>query len=560
MRKRASHKNELFPEEVLIDAGNLAECVGGGEGKLHRSLDRWVFAVLFFGAVSVLCIFGGRAVQLMAIEGDAYRSLSENNRLSHALVFAERGVVYDSRGVELAWNIPYVREGVSDVFYDRQYASTTGIAHMLGYVRAPARDKSGVLYRFDAEGVSGVEATFNELLSGKNGVKIVETSVTGERLSESVFTDSVPGAPLTLSVDVELQSMLHDTIARLADDVPFVGGAGVIMDVRTGELLALTSVPEYDIRAVVSGDNTAIQGFGQNTRLPYLNRVIHGQYTPGSIIKPVMTYAALAERVVDAHTSFYSSGSVRLENPYNHGEYAVFRDWKAHGDVDAQRALAVSSNVYFYYIGGGFGSQEGLGISRIARYMRMFGFGGLTGFESSDGEESGTVPTPDWKKETFPQDPDWRIGDTYHTSIGQYGFQVTPLQVVRMVAAIANGGTLLTPRIETQVTPYGARDLHLDLSALRVVQEGMRAAVTEGTAKGLFVPYVDVAAKTGTAEVGYSKAHVHSWAVGFFPYEQPKYAFAVVMEHGPRENVIGGVYVMRQMLDWMHTNRAEYFQ
>jgi len=527
---------------------------------MHRSLDAWVFPVLAFGFVLVLIVFGGRAVQLMAMEGKEYRELSENNMLSHAPVFAERGVIYDRNGVELAWNVPYVREGISDTFFDRQYASTTGMAHVLGYVRMPARDSSGFLYRYNIEGVAGVEATYNDLLSGKNGTKIVETSVTGERLSESVFEKASPGESLTISIDTELQSKLHDTIAKLAEDVPFVGGAGIIMDIHTGELLAMTSVPEYDSQAIVSGDSDAISGFVFDERQPYLNRVLNGQYTPGSIIKPVLAYAAMKEGLVSENTTFYSSGSIRLENPYNPGEYTVFRDWKAHGTVDVRRALAVSSNVYFYYIGGGFEEQEGLGISKIAQYMRLFGFGSPTGFASVDGEAMGTVPTPEWKAEAFPQDPDWRIGDTYHTSIGQYGFQVTPMQIVRMVAAFANGGTLLTARLETQHTPYGARQLDLDPYILSVVREGMRAAVTEGTAKGLNVDYVNVAAKTGTAEVGYSKAHVHSWATGFFPYENPRYAFVVVMEHGPRENVLGGVYVMRTLLDWMRYNRPEYFE
>jgi penicillin-binding protein 2 len=156
----------------------------------------------------------------------------------------------------------------------------------------------------------------------------------------------------------------------------------------------------------------------------------------------------------------------------------------------------------------------------------------------------------------------WRIGDTYHTAIGQYGFQVTPLQAVRALSALANGGSLITPRIETTYTPYSSKKIIIPDEHLAQSRAGMRLAVTDpsGSARGLNVPYVHVAGKTGTAELGFSKDFVHSWVMGFYPYENPKYAFVVLMEHGPRTNLFGGTYVMRQFLDWMHVNTPEYFE
>jgi cell division protein FtsI/penicillin-binding protein 2 len=160
--RKKKHIKELFPEEILIDSGNLADYSGDGEGKMTRWLDDRVFAVLAVGFVLVLLVFFGRATQLMALQGGEYRALSENNRLSHAPVFAERGVVRDRNGIELAWNMPYVHGDTTDIFFDRGYASTTGMAHVLGYVRIPARDTSGFLYRYAIEGVSGVEATYDD--------------------------------------------------------------------------------------------------------------------------------------------------------------------------------------------------------------------------------------------------------------------------------------------------------------------------------------------------------------------------------------------------------------
>jgi penicillin-binding protein 2 len=557
MRKKKQKDTLISPEEILLDAHNLPSYEPNTlEGRLNTPIGpKSLRPILFLIAITGLIIFG-RAGQLMVIEGSEYEELSKQNRLGHSLIFAERGIIYDRNGMELAWNVPHVENGAFEEYDERMYASTTGSSHILGYVRMPARDKSGVLFREGIEGVSGSELAFDARLRGENGVKIVETDARMDIVSESILEEPSSGDSLHLTIDTKLQTALHERIQSLADDVPFRGGAGIIMDVHTGEILAMTSYPEYDPNALITGDTERIAEYNTSERTPYLNRTLAGQYTPGSIVKPFLATAALTEGIIKPETSFLSTGSLRLANPYNPGQYSVFTDWRAHGIVDLKRALAVSSNVYFYYIGGGFGSQDGLGIKRIEEYMRLFGFGAPTGIVL-EGERNGTIPSPLWKAETFPTDPTWRIGDTYNTAIGQYGFQVTPLQVVRAVAAIANGGTLVTPRISKH-EPYKAHTLGIPQEHLQTVREGMRQAVSDGTAKGINVSFVDIAGKTGTAEVGTSKDHVHSWAIGFFPYNEPKYAFAVLMEYGPRENLFGGVFVMRQFLDWMHKEAQEY--
>ena len=176
-------------------------------------------------------------------------------------------------------------------------------------------------------------------------------------------------------------------------------------------------------------------------------------------------------------------------------------------------------------------------------------------------EKEGTIPSPEWKMVNFKGDP-WRIGDTYHTAIGQYGFQVTPMEMARAVGAIANGGKLLTPHLilndaekENQFSVINLKKEYFD-----VVHEGMRDAVTFGTTVILNVPYVQVAAKTGTAQLGVAKNKVNSWVIGFFPYENPKYAFAIMMEAGSLTNGEGASFVTRQLLDWMSANTPEYFK
>ena len=223
-----------------------------------------------------------------------------------------------------------------------------------------------------------------------------------------------------------------------------------------------------------------------------------------------------------------------------------------------RRALAVSSNVYFFSIGGGYQDQKGMGISNIEKYSKMFGFGSPTGIDLF-GEVIGNVPSPKWKSEVF-DDEVWRLGDTYNSSIGQYGFLITPIQAVRAIASIANGGVLKQPTIKfNNFNSKGDQKINdIDQNKLKIIKEGLRLAVTEGTAIGLSMPGIEVAAKTGTAELGTTKQEVNSWVIGYFPYQNPKYAFVVTMESGPRSNQIGATYVMRQLFEWMYIYTPEY--
>src|SRR3989344_1463624 len=224
-----------------------------------------------------------------------------------------------------------------------------------------------------------------------------------------------------------------------------------------------------------------------------------------------------------------------------------------------KEAIAVSSDTYFYTIGGGFGDQKGLGITTMDKYFQLFGLTEKTGIELG-GEVEGVIPTPEWKKEKF-DDAVWRLGDTYITAIGQYGTQMTPLNAARFIAVIANGGKLLIPSLLLGGKLESVeRTIELGAEDWAVVREGMREGVTYGTSVGLNVPYVKVAAKTGTAEVGSAKLYVNSWSVGFLPFENPKYAWAIVMERGPSANTLGATSVTRQLFDWMAIHTPQYFK
>jgi len=353
----------------------------------------------------------------------------------------------------------------------------------------------------------------------------------------------------------------------LAQQVGFHGGAAVIMDVTTGELVAMTTYPEYDPNIMAAGtDSPAIESYLTDTHNVFLNRVTDGVYTPGSIVKPIVAMGALNEGVITPDKQILSTGSISLPNPYDPSDPSVFYDWRPQGWVDMAHALAVSSDVYFYEVGGGYQDQKGLGIANLEKYYHMFGLGeAMPGIFA--GSQKGTIPDPAWKAINFPTDPTWRVGDTYFTAIGQYGDLVTPLQMVREAAAMATNGKLWTPTVlkiganpEAGVydTPQYTQ-VPLPASEFATIQEGMRDDVLLGTGTGLNVSYVDVSAKTGTAELGVSKANVNSWAIGYWPTEHPKYAFAVMMETGDRNNLLGGVYVLRETFDWMEQHTPEYF-
>lgn len=560
IRKSSRGRNrEINPEDIFIDSANLPGLNKDRfEGRMESPIGERTFLLFKIVIVFVFLLLSTKLWALQVNDGSLYKQVSEENRLSRYIIFADRGVIFDRNSVPLAEN---VLTATSSDFAFRKYPDINGLSALVGYVKHPLRDSSGRYYDETYRGELGVEKTYDEILRGENGSKLVETDALGDITSESVVLLPKKGGDIFLSVDSRLNERMHEAIQGLVIEKGFTGGAGVMMDVNTGEILALTSYPEYDQNMVAEGTNKSeINKLLNDKRTPFLNRVVSGLYTPGSIVKPIVALGALSESVIDPYKEILSTGALTLPNPYNPDKPSVFKDWKAHGLVNMREAIAMSSDVYFYEVGGGFGNQKGLGITKLDEYFSLFGFNEKTGIDLPS-ESLGYIATPSWKEINFPDDPTWRVGNTYHTSIGQYGTQITPISAVRSIAAIANGGKMLKPSVllggqttEARVT----RTIDLNEKHFDVVREGMRQAVTAGTASGLSKPEVKVAGKTGTAELGLRKEYVNSWVVGFFPYESPRYAFTVIMEKGPVKNTVGGVYVMRQVLDWMVENTPEY--
>ncbi len=571
-RKFLKHKvkNSLVePDEIFLDSKNVQNFDRQQfEGRIEKPISKKIIFFLGTAFLFIIIVFGGRLFYLQVKNGVAYRNRSENNILEKINIFNERGIIYDRNKKELAWNKKTGLENVEggDIvseendFPNRMYLSP-GFSHVLGYVSYPTKDSTGRYWQTEFKGKDGLEKQYNDELRGENGSKIIETDAKGTIRSENIINAPKRGVDLVTTIDSRIQTQLFTFIKNLSHSNNFTGGAGVIMNVQNGEILTSTSFPEYDSEILSLGkDSDSINTYINDKRKFFLDRNVSGLYTPGSIVKPFFALGALVEGVIDSNKKILSTGSISIPNPYVPNEKTIFKDWRANGWTNMMEAIAVSSDVYFYEIGGGFEGQKGLGISNIEKYAKLFGFGNKTGVDLPD-EAYGNIPSPEWKAKNFKGDT-WRVGDTYHTAIGQYGFQVTPMEMARAVSAIANDGKLLTPHFilgdtqkENQFT-----NINLPENYFNTIHQGMRMAVTQGTATMLNVPYVNVAVKTGTAQLGVNKNKVNSWVIGFFPYENPKYAFAVMMEAGPTTNSVKASSVMRLLLDWMSINTPEYFK
>jgi penicillin-binding protein 2 len=555
-RKAASH--EIDPEDVFLDSENLSSFnTDQLEGQLEKPLGRHIFYVagmIIFFAVTGLTY---RLFSMQIIEGGSYREKADKNHLKSTPLFALRGTITDRHGKLLAWNSLIDEAGSStpNGIPKRLYIDTPGFAHVLGYVSYPKRDQSGVFWQSEYIGKDGVEKQYQESLQGIHGERIIAINALHQIEAENVVIYPVHGENLKLTIDKDVQAKLYESIEVLAHKASFTSGAGVIMDIHTGEVLALTSYPEYDNNLMTNADtkeeNTQIGKDLLDKRRKFLNRAVGGLFTPGSTVKPFVAYAALLENIITPEKNIFSSGQLVIKNRYD-GPDTIFKDWKAHGYTDMRKALAESSDEYFYQVGGGYMDQKGLGIERIGKYARMFGFASTTGIDLP-GEEYGTIPSPEWKKKVFGED--WLLGNTYHTSIGQYGFQITALELVRAVSAIANNGYLVTPHVVSSLQT-ASTSLNLNQKDLQVIHEGMHMVVhaPNGTGRVLDIEGIDAAAKSGTAELGVSKQLVNSLISGYFPYENPKYAFVVIMEKGDRHNPYGAVFAMRDTLLWMRDN------
>lgn len=444
----------------------------------------------------------------------------------------------------------------------RLYLDEPTLAHILGYVGKLPADEAEMLtalgYPLDGQvGLGGVEAIYEDDLRGLPGRRLVLSDPQGREV-ELLATDAAqPGSDAVLSIDLDLQRATAEALTKGMDvgmavirtdtgqerAEPIALGAALVMDVKTGELLASVSLPSYDANLFTRGDDEEIAAVFADRANPLIDRTYMAQRSPGSVFKPLVALAALEEGIATEHTVVYSRGAITIQDQYNPGTYYVFRDWMPHGNVDMRRALARSSDEYFYYMVGGYEDFEGMGADILARWTRAAGFGARTGIDRP-GEITGLVPDSEWKEAEFGEP--WLLGDSYPYSIGQGYLTVTPLQMAVFTSAIANGGDLLQPRVvhgfrsggivkalPSQTTGH----LEASLAHYQIVREGLRdAAAPSGTAYTGVPEGISIAGKTGTTEFGQpypdGEFDTHGWYIGYAPYDDPEVAVVVYLEYG----------------------------
>ena len=425
--KLCAKNKEIALDEILMDSKNSPGFDKQMfEGRMEFPLNRNALkSVAYFFFIAMFALFFKTFV-LEVAQGSYFEKRSNNNSLKLVFTPPLRGEIYDRNDVPLAWNESYsqvVATSADAVLAEidtetntknflRKYAVRAGISNILGFMgldnNSDKETDTPVRQTGFKIGKDGLEKYYNETLSGKPGVKIMEVDSLRNLISYNTREPGVSGKKINLTIDSKINSKLYELMEGVVRDYKFQGGAAIVMDVKTGEILALTTVPQYDSDVLSLGlDKQIIQSYLKDEQNLFLNRVVGGTYAPGSIIKPLISLAALNEGVISPNKVILTHGSISIPNPYSPGNYTVFKDWKNHGEVDMYKAIAVSSDAYFYTIGGGYGDIRGLGINRIKKYAEMFGFNKKTGIDLL-GEVEGVIPDPVLHKKLNPENPVWR--------------------------------------------------------------------------------------------------------------------------------------------------------
>ncbi len=590
-------------------------------------------ALLAGGKAVLLSALVGRLYYLQVLELENYRTLAEDNRINLRLLAPPRGRIVDRLGRPLAVNrqnyrVVVVAEQANDVEatldalgriieisdgerrrvlrdvgrkrkfvpvpvrgnldwelvaqievnapdlpgiaidegQSRHYLHGEDFAHVLGYVAPVSEDEINGDPLLELPGFrigkAGIEKVYDLSLRGNGGSSEVEVNAVGRVIRELNRKEGEPGTDITLTIDMDLQRLANQ---RLEGE----SGSAVVLDVRTGDVLALVSTPGFDPNAFNRGlSNEEWHALISNPKAPLANKAIAGQYAPGSTFKVAVALAGLEKGAINPNTTVKCWGRTRLGNAY-------FHCWKrgGHGPVRLHDALTQSCDVYFYEV------AKRVGIDRISAMARRLGMGQTLGLDLP-GERTGLLPTRDWKLATI--GVPWQMGETLISGIGQGYVLATPLQLAVMTARIANGGRAVTPRIASRAPPpEGAEpeqppdDLGLVPAHLQLVRAGMVDVVNgrRGTARGAAIkePGMEMAGKTGTSQVRrISKAEReagvfknedlpwkrrdHALFVGYAPIDAPRYAVAVVIEHGGGGStaaapVARDILVMAQKLD-----------
>lgn len=564
---------------------------------------RLVFLILF--NLLAFAAIAARLYYLQVIQSAKYKMMSDENRISTRFLIPPRGIIYDRNGEVIARNeqnfqalllpeqtpdtasvlenfekiIPLaetekkrirkdIKNGrrfvpvklkdnlswkeVSEILLhaselpgveineglQRHYPFGGLYAHILGYV-GPVSDKDkddNPLYLVPGfkTGKAGLEKFYNEKLQGKSGTVKLEVNAYGRVMKEIERTQGAEGGSLTLTIDTRLQKKAFEAFGDNS-------GAAVVMDVRTGEILAMASVPSFDPNLFTNG--ISYKHWNEllnNEKNPLVNKAVSGQYSPGSTFKPVVALAALDAGVIDAGTGFYCGGAFTVGSQ-------IFHCWKhsGHGTLNVVGALKNSCDIFFYE------AALRTGIDTIRGTALKLGLGTVHNI-GLDNEKSGLIPSKAWKKNV--RGLQWTKGDSANAGIGQGFVLVTPLQMAVMLSRIVNGGYEVEPVLVRQ-GKKAEKPARLDIStrSIELVKQGMYEVVnapggTAGRAK-FDLNGARMGGKTGTTQVRRIsmrerrsgiirdenlpwRLRNHAWFIGYAPADNPRYAVAVIVEHG----------------------------
>ncbi len=476
---------------------------------------------------------------------------------------------------EESYRLPSVRV---QPFPARRYIYQDLMSHIIGFMGVIPREDSesyqqeGYTDLSERVGYSGLEYAYQRELRGVPGYKYVEKDILGREMrTVGQVLEPVPGSNPILNVDRRLQSIIRDTLQAKMDEVESDWGVTIAMNPQTGAILGLVSLPAFDNNIFAERvDLDAYQKLVDDKRLPLINYAIGGLYPPGSTFKMVPALGALAEGIIDKDTTVVDTGPLLLPNqffPDDLSQAQPFVSWNhargiVHGSMTVVDGLALSNDIYFYWIGGGYPRAQfrGLGNKGMVKWAELMGYGVPTGIDIP-GEVGAIIPDDQWKRQLYAES--WTTGDSYNMSIGQGFVLSTPLQVLVSAAAIANGGTVYAPQIVYQIrdaegglqrdfTPKVVRQLPASAEDIRTVQEGMWAVVNgpRGTGAASRIDGITVAGKTGTAEFceivekednpeekdcrrdEEENLPTHAWYVAYAPYENPEIAIVTFVYNG----------------------------
>jgi penicillin-binding protein 2 len=578
----------------------------------HEQEGRRRVAVVAVGFVLLWLVIVGQLWSLQVLEGGRFLDASDKNRMRVRPIAAPRGILFDRRGLPLVDNrpaftlsliprelddrevvlarlaallgIPYqelldavervstdsflpvrIRRGLSleevakveerrlelpgvivEVEPQRAYPSSRFAAHLLGYVREASDEqlRQGRYRRGDMVGQTGLERLLDEHLRGRDGGERIEVDALGRPVRLIQKTEPHPGAQVITAIDRRIQEAAERAMEGHA-------GSVVVMDPRNGDVLAVVSTPAFEIdRFTGTIDRAAWLRVIQDPDHPLLNRTIQSQYAPGSVFKIVVAAAGLQEGNITPLERVHCNGEFHL------GTW-TFKDWKegGHGTVDLHRAIAQSCNIYFYQAGLRIGGPA------IAKYAQAFGLGRATGIDLP-GEKLGLVPQPQPRRDGRARP--WNAGEVVNVSIGQGALLVTPMQVATFMAAVANGGVLWKPRLVQRIERPGEGVVwhdpgrvtgHVELSPVvwAFLRQSLWSVVNDGgTGGGARIPGLDVAGKTGTAQmIAKSKAERgedHAWFASFAPVHNPEVVVIVLAERGGKGGQVAAP-IARQILN-----------